>query len=149
MAAYAQALLDGQRAFPEAQRLLAGTPASQTPLRLDVGWHGTDVDPLRWAFAVVGRDAGLGDLIGEVVQISAPGARRDVTGEPLLLSDDLLLGDDTLLGDSLTVVDRRSLFVLVVGARSVPVPLSLTRRAFLALGRLTHESLPCRVEVVQ
>lgn len=59
-------------------------------------------------------------------------------------------GDPDLLGEVLRVrTDRREVFVLVVGIRPVPVPLSLARRAFLHLGLLALESRPCIVEVVE
>lgn len=58
-------------------------------------------------------------------------------------------GLDELFGEVLKVtVGTRSTFVYVLGARAVPAPLSLSRRAFLALGLLSHESLLAVVEVV-
>lgn len=54
-----------------------------------------------------------------------------------------------LIGEILRVSrGTREVFVYCVGARAVPVRLSLARRAFFGLGLLAHETLPCVVEVV-
>lgn len=59
-------------------------------------------------------------------------------------------GLDYLIGEILRVaIGTRQAFVWVRGARGVPHDLSLTRRAFLAIGLLSHESLACVVEIVQ
>lgn len=70
MAIVEQELLDGRRAFPEAQRLFAGVALRRLPERVDVGWHGTDIDVETGAFAVVRDGAGLDDLIGEILIVS-------------------------------------------------------------------------------
>ncbi len=54
-----------------------------------------------------------------------------------------------LVGDIVRVtVGTRQVFVLVLGARDVPVDLSLARRPFAALALLTTTSLSAIVEVV-
>ncbi|MGH2898977.1 MAG: hypothetical protein ACRDMZ_09920 [Solirubrobacteraceae bacterium] len=59
-------------------------------------------------------------------------------------------GLDDLLGEVLKVtVGRRSVFVYVIGARGVPTDIALARRAFFEVGRLSHETLPAVVEVVE
>lgn len=59
-------------------------------------------------------------------------------------------GLDDLIGEVLRVsIGSREAFVWVRGSRGVPHDVSLTRRAFLALGLLSHESIACVVEVVQ
>lgn len=58
---------------------------------------------------------------------------------------------DDLIGEVVRVSHKgREVFVYVLGARPVPVSLSLSRRAFFpSLGLLALESLQCRVEVVE
>lgn len=58
---------------------------------------------------------------------------------------------DDLIGEVLRVsCGGRAIFVYVLGSRAVPTPLSVARHAFFpTLGLLTHESLSCRVEVVE
>lgn len=57
--------------------------------------------------------------------------------------------DDELIGEVLEVrAGHRSVFVYVVGAADVDFELSLSRRAFLALGVLANDSLDCLVGVV-
>jgi hypothetical protein len=54
-----------------------------------------------------------------------------------------------LVGEVLKVtVGSRVVFVYVVGARGVPAQLAVSRRAFLALGLLSLDSVPAVVEVV-
>lgn len=108
-------LLVARRAFPTAQRLLAGVAMRRLPSRIEVGWFGTEVEPEAGAVAIVRLGAGLDDLIGEVLRVE--------------------------VGD-------RSIFVYVLGARGIPTDLAVARRAFLALGLLSHEALPAVVEVV-
>lgn len=108
-----------RRAFPKAQELLAGSPTSDAPLRLDVGWHSNDVEAEAGAIAVVRDGAGLDAWLGQVLRVT-----------------------------SLDHPDR-AVFVFVLGARGVPTDLSLSRRAFLALGVLSLESLSCLVEVME
>ena len=62
-------IMAGRRGFPDAQRLFAGVPLRRLPTRIDVGWHGTSIDPETGAFAVVRDGAGLDDLIGEVLHL--------------------------------------------------------------------------------
>jgi hypothetical protein len=68
-------MLNGRRAFPKAQQLLAGVPLRRLPGTVAVGWHDGATHAEQGAFAVVGTGAGLDDLIGEVVRVSA-GARE-------------------------------------------------------------------------
>lgn len=56
---------------------------------------------------------------------------------------------EELVGEIVHVrVARRSAFVYVVGVRRVPVDLSLSRRAFAALGLLSEQALRGRAAVV-
>lgn len=115
MAVVEQELLDSRRAWPQAQAIFAGTPLRRLASRVEVGWHGNDVDSETGACAVVRDGAGLDDLIGEVIRVS---------------------------------IDSREAFVWVRGSRGVPHDISLTRRAMLSLGLLTHESIACVIEVI-
>jgi hypothetical protein len=57
---------------------------------------------------------------------------------------------DVLIGETLRITvpaTTRTVYVYVLGARDVPVPISVTRAVFLRLGLLALESLPCIVEV--
>lgn len=59
-------------------------------------------------------------------------------------------GLDDLIGEVLKVtVGQRAVFVYVIGARGVPTDIALARRAFFAIGRLAHETLPALIEVVE
>jgi hypothetical protein len=104
-------ILAARRAFSTAQTLLAGG-AIQAAQNLTVGWHDSSVNGESGSFAVVQANAGLDDLIGEVVMIS---------------------------------FYSRSVFAYVLEDVDVPVQLSVTRRLFLALNRLSIVQLPCRV----
>lgn len=117
MAAPDQTLLDSRRAFAMAQQLLAGQIDDAGAVTLDVGWHETTVDPELGAVAVVQDGAGLDDWIGETLRVTSQ------------------------------VHTDRSIFVYVLGSRGVPTGLSLSRRAFLALGLLSLSSLTCSIEV--
>lgn len=57
---------------------------------------------------------------------------------------------DELIGEVLriTVPGRPPIFVYVVGARDVPWQVSVSRRAFMALGLLSAESVEAIVETV-
>lgn len=58
-------------------------------------------------------------------------------------------GDPDLIGEVLRVSSGgRSVYVYVLGARAIEAPLSLTRRAFLSIARLSRESVPALVEVI-
>jgi hypothetical protein len=119
MAIEERELLISRRAFPEAQKLLMGTPTNEPAQVLDVGWHSNDVDPEGGSSAVVREGAGLDEWFGKVLRVSS------------------------------TVRTDRHVFVYVLGSRGVPADLSLSRRAFLALGLLSLDSLSCVVEVVE
>jgi hypothetical protein len=59
-------------------------------------------------------------------------------------------GLDELIGKVLRVsADGREVFALVAGARSLPVVISLARRAFAGLGLLALESSDALVEVIE
>lgn len=59
------------------------------------------------------------------------------------------VGLDDLIGEVLRVrAGGREVFVYVMGARGIPVDIALARRAFLAIGRLSRESIRAVVEVV-
>lgn len=60
-------------------------------------------------------------------------------------------GDQALIGEILKLTyGDRVCFVYVLAVRSVPTPISITRRSmFPTLALLTHESIPCLVEVTQ
>lgn len=81
-----------RRAFPKSQELLAATPVRTVGV-LSVGWHGASVHAEQGAAAVVGLDAGLDDLLGELLHVSVDGREvyvlvfgaRDVT-QPLSLA---------------------------------------------------------------
>lgn len=107
-------ILAGRRAFATAQALFAGGPVAPSQ-RLGVGWHGTSVNPETGSFAVVQRNAGLDDLIGEIVRITSNG---------------------------------RVVFAYVLDDADVPVQVSVTRRLFLVLNRLTIDALPADVVAV-
>ncbi len=64
-------VLVGRRAFPMAQSLLAGTPADRAPRLVKAGWFGTEVEREQGSFALVRDGAGLDDLVGEVLKLSA------------------------------------------------------------------------------
>lgn len=110
-------LLWAVRAFPESQRIFeaTGVPGRRLPGLVDVGWHGTETEPIAGATCVLGV-GGDQALRGEVLRISR-GPRR--------------------------------VFVYVLGVRAVPVPYSISRRAFLGLGLLALDSIPCVIEVVE
>lgn len=58
-------------------------------------------------------------------------------------------GLDDLVGEIVRVTsNRREVFVYVLDTADVPVAVSLTRRVFLALNRLTIEALPADVVAV-
>lgn len=103
-----------RRAFSAAQPRLAGAPISPEQT-LSIGWHDTSVNLETGSFAVVQLNAGLDDLIGEIVRVRFAG---------------------------------RSVFAYVLDSADVPVQLSLTRRLFAALNRLTLEELRGKVAPV-
>jgi hypothetical protein len=68
------------------------------------------------------------------------------TGSFALVRDGADLDD--LIGEVVIVtVGMRSVYAYVIGARGIPTDVALARRAFLSIGRLSHESLPAVVEV--
>lgn len=107
----------GRRAFAVAQALLAGGPIGGSgSQQLTVGWHDSSVNAENGSFAVVAQNAGLDDLVGEIVSIDYFG---------------------------------RVIFAYVLTTADVPVQVSVTRRLFLALNRLTLTSLTAAVAPVQ
>jgi hypothetical protein len=112
-------VLAALRAFPKSQELLRGVPLRRLPDRVDVGWYDTATHPRQGAFAVVGFDAGMDELIGEVLRISVPNTPREAF---------------------VYVVAARAVPVKIAVAR---------RAFFPTLGLLARESLRCVVEVVE
>lgn len=54
-----------------------------------------------------------------------------------------------LVGDHVRITHREEVVVVYVAAAAeVPTPLAITRRAFLALGRLTEENITVTLEVL-
>lgn len=93
--------------------------------------------------------AGVGRRLPEQVDIGWYGTETHPEAGAFALVRDGW-GLDELIGEILRVtVGTRAVFVYVVGARGVPTDIALSRRAFLALGRLSHESLTMTVEVVE
>lgn len=59
-------------------------------------------------------------------------------------------GYDDLFGDTLLLTEPesgRQVYAYVLGSRDVPADISLSRRTFMALGRLASETLDCIVEL--
>lgn len=110
-------IMAGRRAFATAQQLLAGGPISGIPPRqLAIGWHDSTVNPEQGSFAVVQQNAGLDDLVGEIVSIAYAGV---------------------------------IVYAYVLATADVPAQLSVCRRVFVALNRLTLVSIPATVRPVQ
>lgn len=110
--------------FREAQAILGATRGVPTTLRQGVcGWHGDTAsgDPETGAFAVVQPGGRFADLVGERLQVA--------------------------LAEG---IERRHVFVYCHNAVRIAddEELSLTRRAFLALGLLAEDSLKVNVTVV-
>lgn len=105
-----------RRAFPEAQRLLAGVPSGFLGPRQLVGWHDTTAHPEMGAVALARRGSDLETYIGEVLRVTS---------------------------------EFGSAFVYVIGGNAdLLTDLSLARRAFLAVGPLAEETLPCVLETL-
>lgn len=68
-----QEVLNGRRAFLDAQSLLAGEPLTTIPTEVQAGWHDTSTHPETGSFAVVGNESGLEDWIGEILLVQANG----------------------------------------------------------------------------
>lgn len=115
-------LMASRRAFPTAQQLLAGGVLRVVADVLNVGWHDSSEHPETGAVALVSENGELVDLVGEVVQ---------VTRYPVA-----------------TGAATCAVYVVGSGDLEADIDISLSRRAFLSLGLLSLESLPCRVEVI-
>ena len=59
-----------RRAFPEAQKLLAGPVSRQVTAATQIGWHDTSANGETGAAAVTRRGGPYEDLIGEVVKVT-------------------------------------------------------------------------------
>ena len=70
MAVIEQEILDGRRAFPKTQQLFFGVAVRRLPVRVAVGWYGTETHPEAGAFAVVREDGPYGDLVGEMLRLA-------------------------------------------------------------------------------
>jgi hypothetical protein len=115
--ALAVELLTARRAFPEAQRVLA---AERTLRRLPFSVE------VGWHDTRVHHEAGSFALVRRAAAVGVrPGEVVCVTA----------------------ALTHRSVFVYVVAHEAISTDLSLSRRAFLALGLLTHETLHCTIEV--
>jgi hypothetical protein len=107
--------------FWEAQTKLGDEPpVAGIAHSMTCGWHGTRLDPRRGSFALVRREG------------------------------EFALGDDNdLIGERVRVTYRdRSVNVYVVGDADLDDDISLSRRAFAALGLLSTEFLDVDVEVL-
>jgi hypothetical protein len=112
-------ILQGRRAFPETQALWLVTSVERVPRRVDVGWHDAyDLDQ-----AAV-RETGAFAVVRD------GGPYEDLVGEFLIV----------------TVVRRRAV-VYCLGRADVPADLSLTRRAFLAVGQLYQSRVEADVVI--
>lgn len=114
------ALLISRRALPEAQALWDGPVIRSISVDAMLAWHGGELDPETGATGLVLRGGEHEDLIGELVRFT----RR------------LPLGD-------------RSVIVYITGSADRETDFSISRRSFLKLGHLAHESISVEVEVVE
>lgn len=109
--------------FYSAQAALAvdAAPDVSTRTRAVCGWHGTflDTEPVGGSFAIVQQGGPLDDLVGDRVRVSVERRNRSVIAY-VHRAADLDSGDD----------------------------ISLTRRLYSALGRLSAETLDVTVEVM-
>jgi len=104
--------------FPSAQQALLLNVASESSVTAIAGWHGTYVDPQRGSVAVVNSSGSLAGHVGERVRVSSRLTKRSV--------------------------------VVLVHAESdlVAEDISLSRRAWLAIGTLSDDELTVSVEVL-
>lgn len=112
-------LMMSRRAFPTAQEAFEGAVLRTAAASAMVGFHGSDTSPETGAVALVREDGDYVDLVGEIVRVS-----RRLSG------------------------GTRSALVYVVGTGPILDDLSLSRRAFMALGILASETLECSIEVI-
>lgn len=109
------------RAFPEAQRLLAGPSLPEIRRFIDMGWFDSDLsDRAAGSFALVREGAGLDALVGEVVYCrhGGPGQEKGVYVH---------------VWDSVP---------------EIPDDFVVSRRAFLYLALLSAETIPVLIEKV-
>lgn len=113
-------LMMSRRAFPVSQLAWAGAPVRQVGSELAIGWHDSSATGETGAIALVNQTGNYLDLIGEIIRVTTttPGGRE------------------------------RSSLVYVYEMASLDVDISLSRRAFLALGLLPTESLLGKVETI-
>lgn len=106
--------------FHESQEQLRQPGVVGRPVPASCGWHDSTLDAERGAFAIVSQDGPLADMVGERLAVS----RRD-------------------LGVARTV------YVYVHSdSNTITEELSLTRRAFMALGDPALDEVPVVVDVV-
>ena len=106
--------------FPSAQAKLGETGPTGERFRANVSWHGTrlDPEPQGGSSALVQLDGDLAGLLGERIRLTY--GRQSVVAYVVRSTD--------------------------IGIEGVDI--SLSRRAFAALGRLSLESLPVTVEIL-
>jgi hypothetical protein len=109
--------------FNDAQEVLAmnGPDAQKRQRLVDVGWHGTFLDPERGSVALVRDTSPLMDLLGERVKVTRQGAEpRSVVAYVYNVADAAVIDWD----------------------------LSLSRHLYAQLGMLAEETTSCIVEVL-
>jgi hypothetical protein len=112
-------IMQGRRAFPETQRLWLVSSTERAPREVAVGWH----EPYDASSETI-RETGAFALV------RADGPYADLVGEFLMVT-----------------VGRVTIVVYCLGAADVPSDISLTRRAFLALGPLWEARLAASVVI--
>jgi len=113
-------LMKSRRAFPVSQAAWDKAAIAQVSPGLQVGWHDGGLHPETGAIALVNQAGPHTDLIGELIRVTR-----------------------TALDGS-----ERSVVVYVYDSAAGDVDVSLTRRAFLAIGLLANEYVVGRVEIV-
>jgi hypothetical protein len=130
-------MLAAMPAWPESQKLLSGA-TDRLVGTLDVGWY--DQRAMLegdWAVPRVGRIPG-GDPAGAFALVRTGGPFADLAGQVLRVTR-----------KGVAPYGGRRAFVVVARSGNVEAELALARRAFLALGVLTHATLACTVEVLR
>lgn len=106
--------------WPDGQRVLQQPGSEGLAIPASCGWHGSAFDPERGAFGIVASDGPLADLVGERLKVT----RRDVS-------------------------PARTVWVYVhADSETLTEELSLSRRAFMALGDLALDSVQVSVDTV-
>jgi hypothetical protein len=114
-----------RRAWAKTQEILSGATDGPIPGGfIEVGWHGTDTYPEAGATCLARAGSEFERYIGEILKISSH-MHRSAVGRP------------------------RTVFVYCAGARDVPWPFSLSRRAFASITGPYVSAIPMLVEVVR